>query len=242
MTRRLVLVSLLAVAGACGEEGSDYPIGVGGGGGTSGGGSGNPDGGTEVDANTVISGRVCLISDPRSLTSPCANTGADGLTVTLGSETATTAANGAFVITKPTGTKLIWFVSGSGIETTAVPQASGTTIPALASTVYDDMLAATNAVVTGGTGALIARITKNGNGASGITAIPTPQPDSEVYYDGASVTEWELDSTGGAGVVWIPSIGTGTASLALDNGVTQSTVVNIEIYSDTISYVFASAP
>src|SRR5436190_17636345 len=138
---RCFFVCVLALAAACGEDGSDFPIAGGGGGGK--GGSSMPDAGDDGDASTVITGRVCLISDPRALTSPCADTGADALTVSLGTETTTTATNGAFVITRPTGTNLIWFVSGTGIESSALPLSAGTTVPAIASTVYGDMLAAT---------------------------------------------------------------------------------------------------
>lgn len=239
MTRSLVL-SLLALGAACGEDGSDYPIIPGGGGPPSG--TGFPDAGAEGDASSVINGRVCVIADPRSLTSPCATSGAEDLTVTLGSQTANTAANGAFVITRPPGSGLVWRVSGAGIEPSALPLASSITIPALASTVYTDMLAATNAIVIGGNGVIIAQVGRMGTPTAGITALATPQPDSEVYYDGASVTEWEVDATGASGIIWIPSLPTGSASLALDSGTAQATITNIQVFADTISFAFGTAP
>jgi hypothetical protein len=201
----------------------------------------SPDGGVEGDASTTIAGRVCLLGDPRSLTS-CANSGADGITVALGDKTATTVANGSFVIDRPTGSNLIWRVSGTGIEPSALLLGSSTTIPVLDSLVYDDMLAATNAIVAGGNGAIIVRVATGTMPVAGITAVASPLPDSDVYYDGASITAWEFDGTGAAGIAWIPSLQAGTASLALDSGAEQSTVTNIQVFADTITFVYAPAP
>lgn len=237
MTRSVCAV-LLLLAGACESDGGHLPISPGGGGGGS---STQPDGGVDGDASTTISGRVCLLGDPRSLTT-CASTGAGGLTVALGAKTATTSDTGAFVIDRPPDANPVWRVMGDTIESTLVPLASTTVIPVIDRLTYDDMLAATNAVIGGGTGAIIARVSTNATAVAGITALPSPQADSAIYYDGASVTDWQFDGTGALGIVWIPSIVAGTASLLLDSGTAQRTVTNIKVEVDTISFAYVAAP
>ncbi len=238
MTPRILGALLLMVSGCGDEGGARFPIDPGGGGG---GGTTLVDAGVASgDGNTTITGRVCLLGDPRTLT--CASAGAQGLTVTLGNQTAMTGGDGSFVIERPADASPLWRVSGDGIESSALPLASSTTIPVVDSLVYADMLAATNAVVLGGNGAIIARIANSGTPVAGITAVATPQADSNVYYDGASIIEWEDDSTGGAGIVWIPSLPAGTASLALDSGAAQATRSNIQVFADTITFVFSTAP
>lgn len=233
---RTIIAVLLAVA-ACGDDGSFLPVNPGGGG--PGGGS-NPDAAVGGDGGGDIAGRVCVIVDARAL-GTCASTGAGGLTVQLGTETATTIDDGSFVITRPSGTNLVWRVSGTDIESSALPLASSSTIPAIDSLVYDDMLAITNATLGAG-GALIARVGRNGSPVAGVVATASPSPSSEIYYDGASTLEWQLDATGGNGIVWIPSIASGTASLSFDNGVNQTSLVDISIFSDTITFAYGTAP
>jgi hypothetical protein len=237
MTRSRSLVAVLLALAACGDDGSMLPINPGGGGP---GGSTNPDAAVQDDGGANIAGRVCVLVDARALSS-CASSGAGGLTVQLGTQMATTIDDGSFVITRPSGTDLVWRVSGDGIEPSALPLASASTIPAIDSLLYDDMLAITNATLGSG-GALIARVGRSGTPSAGVVATASPQPSSEVYYDGASTLEWETDATGSSGIVWIPSIATGTASLSFDNGVNQTSLVDISIFSDTITFAYGTAP
>jgi hypothetical protein len=67
-------------------------------------------------------------------------------------------------------------------------------------------------------------------------------PDSEIYYDGAGVSDWAFDETGPFGVVWISSIAPGTTSLAVDTGLVQATVGGIPVYTDTITFELAEIP
>src|SRR6476660_1845280 len=97
--RTIVLVAALAACG--GDDGTGFPIMPGGGGSGS---SSMPDAsiGGDEDGGSTLTGRVCLVSDARRPTT-CAGSGADGLTVTVGGSTATTAADGSFSLTRPSG-------------------------------------------------------------------------------------------------------------------------------------------
>lgn len=230
---KAITVLLLACA-ACGKDVEMYPISPGGGGG---GGTTFVDAAVDApggDGGTMITGRVCLISDARNPTA-CASTGATNLTVMLGTQTAMTAADGAFTITRPTGTNLAWRVSGAGIVASAQPTPSGSTIPALSQAVYETMIAASSAPSGDNTGAIIAKLTQNGVAIQGATAATTPAPLGNVYYDGASIDAWELDSTGSFGVVWVPGLDAGTASMQVGT----ATLTGIPVYANTITYVFA---
>jgi hypothetical protein len=238
MARLLLIAALLC---GCSEESTHgFPIMPGGGGQGS---VGVVDAGVESGDGmpSQLSGRVCLLNDARQPGS-CAGSGADGFTVTLGSQTATTAADGSFTMTRPTGTGLIWNVTGTGIEPSAMRLSSGTTIPAIQSLLYGDMIASMTAVVSVDTGAIIARLRKTNAAITDAVVIASPAPDSETYYDGLDVTSWELDATGGFGVVWISAIAPGTASLTVDNGSAQNTVGGIPVFAGAITFELAEIP
>jgi hypothetical protein len=241
MSRLLLVIPLLGAVLGCKEDGgSRFPIMPGNGG--QGSAMDMADAAVEGDASTTeLTGRVCLLSDARD-PSTCAATGANGFTVTLGTQTVTTGADGSFTMMRPSGTGLVWFVSGTGIEPSAMRLASGTTIPAISSLLYGDMIAGMSAIVSTDTGAVIARLQRGGDPLTGAVAIPSPVPDSETYYDGAGVTAWDFDATGPFGVVWISAIAPGTASLALDTGSFQATVGGIPVYAGTITFELAEIP
>jgi hypothetical protein len=242
---RPVLAAILAVASvaACGsDDGGGFPIVPGGGGGT--GSSSQADAAVDGggDASMTITGRVCLIDDARSPTT-CAATGADGFTVTLGTVEATTAADGMFTLVRPTGTNLVWRVSGTTIRASALKYSSSTStplIPAISTLIYDDMLAATQASIANGDGAIITRAARNGTPVANLVVESAPL--STVYYDGATTVDWEQDSTGSNGVAWIPSIPTGTAALTFDTGTATSTASGVPVFADTVTFVFHAVP
>lgn len=223
---------LLLVCAACSKDVEMYPVSPGGGGG---GGTTFVDAAVDApvsDGGTMTTGRVCLINDARNPTA-CASTGAANLTVTLGTQAATTAADGAFTITRPAGTNLTWRVSGAGIVASAQPISIGMPIPALSQTVYETMLA-TNQVPSGdNTGAIIAKLTQNGVAYVGATATTTPP--GNVFYDGTSIEQWDVDSTGSFGVVWVPGLSAGTASMQIGN----ASLTGIPVFANTITYVSA---
>src|SRR5690349_12972878 len=67
----------------------------------------------DPDAGNLLMGRVCLVTDVRGLN--CAGSGANGITVTLGTNSALTTANGSFSIVTPTGSNLVWRATGANV-------------------------------------------------------------------------------------------------------------------------------
>lgn len=238
MKRSVLLVALLA---AC-ESGSDgLPINPGGSGT---GGSMSPDAAVEDgDGGTQFTGRVCLVADPRQ-PATCAASGAGGLTVTLGTSQATTATDGGFVIARPAGTNLTWTVTGFGIEPSALAfdSATATRIPAVTTALYDDMLSSTGFMRVDGNGAIIAQLRRNNAAVVGAIVSVSPVPDSQVFYDGVSVIDWETDATGPLGILWVTSLPPGSASLTVDLGASQPTVAGIPVLADRVTFVLATLP
>src|SRR4051812_18323205 len=104
MKRFACLVLLAACANSGGD---DYPVNGAGGG--QGGGFGGSAGGN------MLRGRVCLLDDLISRAN-CSNSGAGGLTVSMGGNAATTSADGSFVIAPPAADTVPSFVvSGPGM-------------------------------------------------------------------------------------------------------------------------------
>jgi len=202
-----------------------------------------PSGVSQPDARTgdgdaaggEIAGRVCVVlSDMRRPLSGCAGSGAGGLSVTLGTATATTMADGSFTIVRPAGTGLVWRVSGTGIEPAAMQVGATATIPAIDSLAYGEMLAATSATIVGGDGALIAQVLP---ATAGVTAT-SAAAESAIYYDGASATEWTQDATGDFGVVWIPSMLPGVRDVTIHT----TAFTGIPIYANTITFAQLALP
>ena len=234
----LVAVALLA---ACSKEPSEgFPINPGGGGTGS---SFVPDAPPPADdGNTTINGKVCLLlSSPHTLAT-CATTAAGGISVTLGSAMATTSDYGSFTLMKPANTtNLFWRVSALGLEASAIKYGTTTTLPAIDSASYQEMVASTGATIGAGTGALMMRITRQGFAVAGAT-LAAPSADSGIYYDGPSQTEWQQISTGTFGVAWAPSIATGTPSLTITSGSTDTVVMGQSVFADTITFVLTEIP
>jgi hypothetical protein len=182
--------------------------------------SGSVDAGSSVgyDGAGVISGRVCLASDPRMMTeliSPtaCASSGAGGLTVYLGGANTQTNADGTFAIAAPGSTSgLVWHVEGPGL----VPSNmlfGDYEIPALTTATMSALEAANNVTLVPGEGSIFAQIIHNGAGDPGTTVTCTPTPDYDTFVDGATATAWAQGQTGSYGAAWCAGLdaGAGTA-------------------------------
>jgi hypothetical protein len=219
---RLLVLPLAALAVACPAQHDDLPVTPGGGGGhggTSGGGvlDAAPD--STTDGSTA--GRVCLAADPRALDS-CAGTGAGGLTVTLGSGSATTAADGTFALLAPTTSDLVWTVSGSAIMTSMMPFGPSATIPALSTNTYENLTTGNGVEPIAGEGDVFVQITQGGSALAGAKVSVSPPPAYAPYYDGNSSTTWNQNFTGSYGVAWVPGITSGVATVTVQPPATGS--------------------
>lgn len=241
---RLVALALLAQLGACDEAPDTFPVTPGGSGTT---GTGHrPDAAIDAtDASTTISARVCLLlSDTDVQPRACALTSAGGLTVQLGTETAITSDDGTFTIMRPADTTgLVWRITGDNVVPSAVAFGTVLSLPVIAAPAYQDMLAATDAAIANGDGALFVRVVRGGVAVAGavLAVDPTPTND-QVFYDGADPNIWETTATGILGVAWVPSEMAGTAQLTVTTSTTATVVTGVPVFQDTITFAIAEIP
>lgn len=234
--KSLLSLALLAALAACGRSVDMYPVGGGGGGG-GGNGGGTVDAPRDGISGSTINGRVCLIDDARAPTT-CSTTSAAGLIVTIGGAVATAQADGSFSIMPTSNTDLVWRVSGTAIEASAMQLSYGKTIPAISKTVFDNMVA-TNHAASDGSGSVIARFTLAGVGIAGINNVVTiPAAESQILYDGTSATVWDLNQTGSYGVVWVPNIVGSSVEISL-SGAQNATISGIPVFADSVTFVLA---
>ncbi len=200
-------------------------------------------GGGGTSAGT-ISGRVCLVTDPREL-GGCQATGAGGLTVALGGARTTTAPDGSFSVPTPTGTNLAFTVSGPGVMTSSQPFSPNNTIPVVTQQLWDQVLGANGITLTAGTGSILASVVdRGGNPVTGATATSTPSPAFGPFFDGTTPTAWTLDGTGARGVVLFPGVTAGTAVLTFGDSSTggETTVGGVQVVDGGITFVDSVLP
>lgn len=222
------------VAAGCESEIEMYPVHPGGGGG---GGSFVIDAGVDATTEgTMVTGRVCAIDDARAFEG-CPG-GAANVTVTIGTATAMTSDTGDFTLTRMGG-GTYWLASGAGFVPAALPTNFGVQIPMLTTAVYEQMVTNNPAVTGNGTGAIIMQVRNNGTTVANATATATPAPGGAIYYDSDVIDVWETDTTQASGVIWIPGMPAGTASVTVTSTNTK-TFGNIPVVADTITFVFAT--
>lgn len=218
MKRAVVL--LLA---ACGNgSGDGFPVEPGGPGGPN----------TPVDAASIdasgsdggaqLAGRVCLAADIREPTVACSTTDAGGLTVTLGTKTATTAANGTFAIAKPSGSNLAWTIEDpdGAVVKSRIPFGTTTTLPAMTLADYFTLQGDNSVVVS--TGSLVVHVVKGATSPAGANATVSPLSAGGIHYANNAEFNWpELASgTTNFGMIWIPNAepGVNTVTVTPDQG------------------------
>lgn len=187
-----------------------------------------------IDANEFV-GRVCLLTDVRDFQT-CASTGAGGLTVRLGTSTTTTGDDGSFTIVGQSGSGLVWRITGANIVSSFEPLADYF-IPAITKTDYDAMRAGASPVVTTrpGEGAMMVFVSRNGMGVAAETATTDPEGFYKPYYDGSTEFAWQQAATGTFGIVWVPGLDVGSATIDVggetvtgpifDGGVTFANII-----------------
>jgi hypothetical protein len=168
------------------------------------------------DASLTIPGRVCFLVDLRNL-SACSTTAAGGLTVTLGGETAITAADGTFVIPAPLGSNLVFRVVGNTIVPSVMQFGAIPTIPALSAVVHEQILAANKIAPLPGQGSAVVRIVRGGVALPGVRVVGTPSPAFGPFFDGSDPLIFEQLVTGPAGIAFLPGarIGAGVNGLTI---------------------------
>ncbi|MCX5744318.1 MAG: hypothetical protein NT062_17650 [Proteobacteria bacterium] len=230
---------LVAVVGCAANNDDPYHV-VPTGGGPSG--NGTPD---APVADAPVGGdqrRVCVMSDPRDATS-CAIGGADGLTVTLGTATATTTADGSFTMTLPTGSNLVWRVTGPAIVPSVMPYSAALTIPAISQARFLDFTLDNGVTFDPGEGAAFVRILRAGAPVVGATVAIDPASASAVFYDGSSARTWDQDVTGAYGVAWIPDAIPTTSAIAVTLALAATTTISsVPIEEQAITFVTVEVP
>jgi len=187
------------------------------------------------DAATTISGRVCVISDLRNLTS-CTTADASGISVELSSGSATTIADGSFTIAAAVGSNLTWSVTGTGYVQTVMPLGTIHLLPLVPTVVYQQLLLDNGVIQVAGEGSVVARVVRNDAPAVGVTATVTPPSQYGPLYDGASGVIWDQDMTAAAGVVWIPDVLQGAASLTLTAPSATPVTVSVPTLDQAITF------
>jgi hypothetical protein len=189
-----------------------------------------------------LAGQVCVIADLRVINSGCAQTGADGLTVTLDGNTAMTTDNGSFVIATPNGSGLIWQVSGPGIVTSLVPFSASAVLPAVPLDLYQDVTLANGVIINPGEGSVIVRSLDavTHQPLSDLTADVMPAATYAPFYDGSTASTWNQNGTGAQGITWIPGVTVGSATVTLQNMAGTQVMAQLPIGDQTITFATAT--
>lgn len=193
----------------------------------------------------MINGRVCLMTDWRTPTMGCATTGAAGITVLLGTSSATTNVDGSFSISMPSGTGLVWRVGSVDVVQTVMPFAStDLIIPAMLGVRWDDFLLDNGVILNVAEGSIMLRVIGGGAPVSGVTASASPAAGYAPFYDGINATIWDQDATNVRGMVWIagaPSGASTTVSL-LAPAAASSVDVGLPVESQSITFATVEIP
>ncbi len=242
---RILALALLLVTACSQGDGARFPLSGGGGGGGGGGGAG-PDAnmGDSLGSADVIAAKVCLVTDPRS-PDVCSTASAAGFTVTLDGHSATTAADGTFVIDTPTSSNLVWTVIGNNavIITSVMSFSAARIIPVMKTDDYINLQNESGVVKTPGYGDVFIHVGMAGMNVATVVAAPMPTPLYAPQYDGTTATSWQVTGTGSFGMVWLAGLPAGTASTTLTpTGGTATVVGGIPVVDNALTWVNVELP
>ena len=239
--RTLLLV--VALVGCKSNTTDDLPIQPGGG--TVGGGGGHPDAPADIATGdgSGLTGKVCLLTDPRNLVG-CATAGAGGFTVTLGTASTTTADNGTFSLPAPSGTGLVWHVTGSGIMPSVRPFTTGDSlIPAMTVTMFDNVETDTGNLQLNNAGSIFVRVASGGAALSGATVASTPPAQYNTWYDGTTVSGWQSASTGAYGTALVGDVVVGTVTVSVTPaGGSATMIANVPVEDISLTFLSVTVP
>jgi len=234
---------LLAILTACNSsDGGDYPVEPGG---PNPSGTGKPLDAAPIDAadpdaSAMLTARMCLVSDLRGLA--CAATGAAGITVTLGTQMATTLENGSFTMTTPSGSNLVWRASRLGVISTVMAFGPSKTIPIIGDQDYIDLQNANSVTLVPGEGSIVARIVRNNVAVSGAVATVAPIAQFATKYDGPTSSAWTELATSTAGTTWIPGAQLGTNVVTATPTTGAAAMESVLVEDQAITYVTIDLP
>ncbi len=237
----LACALFVAVAGAgCADDDDDFLIVPG----------GDPPSVGGSAPGATFEGRVCVVRDLRDLATCADDVGRD-LTVTIAGRATTTATDGTFSIpvpiTQPGDVVPFFTVTGAGVvpSTVAIDNPFVTTgaIPVVDQTFFNQLQIANGVTATTGTGSILATVSADNMPAVGVSVMATPAPAFGPFYDSTNAEQWGFSATGQRGVVWIPSLTAGTATLdfATDTGVTTN-VAGIQVRNGGITILNTAFP
>jgi hypothetical protein len=224
------LALILVVAGCASDAGDDFPLLTG-------------DNSLPAPGQSgVVTGRICVITDPRNFTG-CAPSGAGGLMVSLAGSTATTNTDGSFQLAAPATASEV-SVTGAGIVPTQISMSSAASIPVLRADLFSQMMAANGITPSSGSGSILGTVVRGGVPQPGITVTVTPRPAFPPMFDGATPTAFTLDATGARGVVWIPGVALGPTQLTFRDLATsgETTVNGVQVVNGGITIMDTVLP
>ena len=208
------------------------------------------DGGPTVDGGSgMITGRICVVSDPRTPDTGCSTSAnnAGGARVALGANATFTANDGTFTLAQPTGTNLVWHVSGQNLYSSVMPFGTGTTIPAMTLSDYADLQNNNGVVPDQNDGDLFVRVTRGGAALANAKGASTPASFAGPLYDGATLLVWKSGSnqaTGALGTIWLPTTPIGAASVSVTPmGATAPIVIpGVPVEAESITWISVDVP
>lgn len=208
------------------------------------------DAGMDIDApgdgGPTVTGRVCIVSDARMLTSGCKNADAEGLLVKIATASARTTGTGAFQIAATGDSNSLWRVTSDAQSTPeivpSIQQVSlSNTISAFSTTAYAALLTANGAGPVDGAGGIFIRTTHNGTPLADVTAENTQA--MLILYDGNSATQWQQSSaTSTNGVVWLPNLPAGDQQITLTPADGDPVAVTVPVAIGALTFATVAFP
>ncbi|MFN0250166.1 MAG: hypothetical protein ACKV2T_25000 [Kofleriaceae bacterium] len=243
---RLVAYSLLVLAACNSSEGEDWPVEPGGGGGSFGNtiGSGSATDAGMDDGGTTNTGRVCALSEILRW-DECDNGGQMGLTVTVGAESAMTLGDGSFEIDTPTGSNLVWRVSGNAQLPSLREYAAGTQIPSISIGLFQNIAAAANVAIEIGAGTVFVQVRHMNAAVVGATAELAGSNDLVYYDDATAPGSLSVGQTRADGIVWFPNVTPGAAvqfTITPPTAVGEPQVTTVVVEEETATFATVVFP
>lgn len=195
-----------------------------------------------IGDGTMLTGRVCVVTDLRTPTVGCATTGAANITVQLGTETAMTADDGAFMLLPPSGAGLVWHTSGTDLVSSAVPLSTSNILPMVRVQTYLDLENSNSVIVNNGEGSVFLYVRQAGLPLPGATTDVNPAASFLTLGDRANATNWVQGATGPLGVSWTAGIIAGTATLTVTPPVGADAVISVPIVDGAITFATLVVP